>query len=320
MAKGTITDAVYEALVARSGGHCEMYTDGPGGGRCGRSVKVEAHHLLPRGKGGGHEIENLALVCNWHHRAIEHRQIEEDDWLYEAGADGLVAFSYSSGGPPEVVLWPDVSEAREEAAAALLHEAELGAEMAEKRGPWKIAAASFELSVGGDLWKLHDMTFATYAYFLNLKPKTVKNYILAEERARSLPDDYGSCVKRASIKLMTTCGAEIAAMTAKQLREICLRIDAGDSVRALIERAREIAGVVAEEKVGNVVYAVTLSVLSATLELKVSVPEDERYFRKVAIEKALASFENRAYVVGVEWPEDAAVHQVEKISAEGESE
>ncbi len=316
----SITDATIEALVLRSDGHCELYTDGPGGGRCGRSVKMEVHHLLPRGKGGGHEIENLAIVCNWHHRAIEHRMIEEDDWLYEAGADDFVAFSYNKGGPPDVVLWPDVSEAREDAAAELLNDAEIGAEMAAKRGPWKIASASFDLAAGGDLWKLHDMTLATYAYHLGLKPKTVKMYMLAEGRARALPDDYGACFKRAPILLMQTCGLEVEAMNVKQLREICLRIDAGDSVTALIDRCKEIAGVEAAATEGMFVYEVTLIARAMTLELKVKVPEEERYFNRKAIDKAITAVESMKHVIGVEWPEDADEHQVVLVTAEGEEE
>ena len=316
-----ISDATVEALILRSDGHCEIYTEGPGGGRCGRSVKMEIHHVLPRGKGGGHKIENLSVMCNWHHRAVEHRQVEEDDWLYEAATDDdTVAFSFNKGGPPDVVFWPDVSAAKEDAAAELLNEAEIGAEMAEKRGPWKIAESSFDLAAGGDLWKLYDMTLATYAYHLNLKPVTVKRYILAEDRARSLPDDYGACFKRAPIRLMTMCGSEIVAMNVKQLREVCTMIDAGESANTLMERCREISGVEAAAVEGNFVYEVTLIARAVTLELKVPVSEDERYFRRKAIDKAMASFENRAYVVGVEWPENNEEHQVVLVTAEGEDE
>src|SRR5690242_5093956 len=45
------------------------------GGRCCvpgcRSARhLELHHVVPRARGGGHEPENLTLLCSGHHRAL----------------------------------------------------------------------------------------------------------------------------------------------------------------------------------------------------------------------------------------------------------
>jgi Domain of unknown function (DUF222)/HNH endonuclease len=37
---------------------------------CGRRRGLEVHHLVPRSRGGGDEISNLALVCPTHHRLL----------------------------------------------------------------------------------------------------------------------------------------------------------------------------------------------------------------------------------------------------------
>ncbi len=316
-----MTEKVAEFVIARAEARCEMYTLGPGGGRCARSVKIEIHHLLPRGKGGGHEPENLACTCVHHHRAIEHRMVGEDDWLWEAEAeDGQTAFSLSSGGPAEIVLWPNVRDELEERSTLLMHEAKVGVLIADVHGPWQIARAAFELAEGGDLWKLHDLTLAEFAYQLGKQTKTIKGYILAETRLMSMAEKWHTVFHSAPVKLMTQCGAEIVEMSDKQLRELKRRIEAGDSYRVLVERAREMADVEAAAKEGLVVYNVILSAHATTLEFNVKIPEGTRQWRKEAIEKAIGAFENRNYVVGVEWPEKTEGHTVAVVSAEGEDE
>ncbi len=316
-----VKESVAEFVIARAEARCELYTLGPGGGRCARSVKIEIHHLVPRSKGGGHEPDNLSCVCVFHHRAIEHRQVGEDDWIWEAeGEDGQTAYSLSNGGPAEIVLWPNVRDELEERSTLLMHEAKVGVLTADVQGPWQIARAAFELAEGGDLWKLHDMTLAEFAYSLGKQTKTIKAYILAETRLMSIAEKWHSVFHSAPIKLMQFCGAEIVEMSDKQLRELKRMIESGDSIRAVIERAREIADVEASAKVGLLVYNVILSANATTLEFNVKVEEGTRQWRKEAIDKAIDAFENRKYVVGVEWPETTEGHTVALVSAEGEDE
>jgi hypothetical protein len=47
----------------RDGGRCRV----PG---CRSSRYLEIHHIVPRELGGGHEAENLVLLCDGHHRAV----------------------------------------------------------------------------------------------------------------------------------------------------------------------------------------------------------------------------------------------------------
>jgi hypothetical protein len=47
----------------RDGGRCCV----PG---CRSARHLDLHHIVPRAEGGGHEPENLTLLCSGHHRAL----------------------------------------------------------------------------------------------------------------------------------------------------------------------------------------------------------------------------------------------------------
>ena len=69
------SEATREAVRRRSSGRCEV--DAPG---C-RVVAVHMHHRLTRAQGGGHEAENLLLVCDSCHRYIH----DQPEYAYERG-------------------------------------------------------------------------------------------------------------------------------------------------------------------------------------------------------------------------------------------
>ena len=39
---------------------------------CPSRYRLEVHHIVPRGRGGTHDGENLATVCWWHHHVAIH--------------------------------------------------------------------------------------------------------------------------------------------------------------------------------------------------------------------------------------------------------
>ena len=39
---------------------------------CGSRYRFEVHHIVPRSKGGTHDVENLATLCWWHHHVAIH--------------------------------------------------------------------------------------------------------------------------------------------------------------------------------------------------------------------------------------------------------
>ncbi|MGH7856893.1 MAG: DUF222 domain-containing protein, partial [Candidatus Binatia bacterium] len=54
---------------------------------CGRRRWVHAHHIVPWGKGGPTDMDNLVLLCGLHHRLVH-----EGSWSVEATAEGDVVF------------------------------------------------------------------------------------------------------------------------------------------------------------------------------------------------------------------------------------
>jgi 5-methylcytosine-specific restriction endonuclease McrA len=61
-----IPAAVRRGVWRRDGGRCAFITDG--GNRCSGTRALEYHHLIPYGKGGGHEADNIALRCRAHNQ------------------------------------------------------------------------------------------------------------------------------------------------------------------------------------------------------------------------------------------------------------
>lgn len=130
-AHGTILDvgrrtravppALRRALDFRDGG-CRF----PG---CGAAVGghfADAHHVQHWGDGGATKLDNLVLLCRFHHRAVH-----EGGFRVEIGADGALAFHRPDG--RELLPVPEASLVPDDAAAAFQrkHEA-VGVEP----GPW----------------------------------------------------------------------------------------------------------------------------------------------------------------------------------------
>ena len=61
-AKQDITPRTRRAVWIRDGGRCTA----PG---CRSTRHIDIHHIVPRSEGGGHEAENLRLMCSGHHVA-----------------------------------------------------------------------------------------------------------------------------------------------------------------------------------------------------------------------------------------------------------
>lgn len=59
---------------------------------CGRQRFTQAHHIVWWSRGGKTDLDNLVLICSFHHRLVhEHR------WRIERGADGQIAWYRPSG-------------------------------------------------------------------------------------------------------------------------------------------------------------------------------------------------------------------------------
>lgn len=59
---------------------------------CGRKRWVHAHHIVPWGRGGPTDLDNLLLLCGLHHRLVH-----EGKWTVECTADGDAVFRGPDG-------------------------------------------------------------------------------------------------------------------------------------------------------------------------------------------------------------------------------
>ena len=69
-----------------------------------KPAACQAHHLIPRAKGGATALHNLALLCSFHHLIAVHRW----GWTLALNADGTTTATspdgrrvFHSHGPPE---------------------------------------------------------------------------------------------------------------------------------------------------------------------------------------------------------------------------
>jgi hypothetical protein len=91
----TISPALRRALLHRDRG-CRF----PG---CGRRI-VQGHHLRHWAHGGATSLENVTLLCRFHHRAVH-----EEGFQVERHTDGMLQFRRPDGRPvPEVPPPPTV--------------------------------------------------------------------------------------------------------------------------------------------------------------------------------------------------------------------
>lgn len=86
----TVNWRLRKALEARDGG-CRF----PG---CGSRMRTHAHHITPWAAGGETAMDNLVLVCPFHHRAVH-----EGGWNVEMDERGVPRFFNPLGGPVPVV-------------------------------------------------------------------------------------------------------------------------------------------------------------------------------------------------------------------------
>jgi hypothetical protein len=81
----TVPPAVRRAVLLRDRHRCQV----PG---CRHATFVDVHHLRAREVGGGHDLENLLILCGAHHRAC-HR----GDLLIERAPSGGLGFWHADG-------------------------------------------------------------------------------------------------------------------------------------------------------------------------------------------------------------------------------
>lgn len=70
-APGRITAEVKREVWKRDGGGCRWPVEG--GGICGSTLRLEFDHVVPRGRGGSSEAENLRLLCRFHNQLTARR-------------------------------------------------------------------------------------------------------------------------------------------------------------------------------------------------------------------------------------------------------
>ena len=95
--KRTVDWRLRKALEARDGG-CRF----PG---CGSRMRTHAHHITPWAEGGNTNMNNLVLLCPFHHRAVH-----EGGWRVEMDERGVPGFLSPLGARmPVAPAAPDVS-------------------------------------------------------------------------------------------------------------------------------------------------------------------------------------------------------------------
>jgi hypothetical protein len=77
-APGRIRAEVKREVWERDGGCCRWPLEG--GGICGSTLRLEFDHVVPRGRGGSSEVENLRLLCRFHNQ-LTARQVYGDDLM-----------------------------------------------------------------------------------------------------------------------------------------------------------------------------------------------------------------------------------------------
>ncbi len=104
VARKTISPAVRKQVWARDGKACR---------KCGKSEKLELHHIIPVAENGSDEAENLVPLCTACHREWEHliyphaNNISFEQWLVIPPCLALFAFFMREE------MWSDAITARE---------------------------------------------------------------------------------------------------------------------------------------------------------------------------------------------------------------
>ncbi len=87
-----IPPAVRRAVLVRDEGKCQV----PG---CRGHRYIDLHHIHPRAAGGGHDPDNLVVVCSTHHDLL-HRDVLR----VTRDADGTLTWTRGSGEPLAMLL------------------------------------------------------------------------------------------------------------------------------------------------------------------------------------------------------------------------
>jgi 5-methylcytosine-specific restriction endonuclease McrA len=105
----SVTPAVRRAVMHRDRGRCVV----PG---CGHSAYVDIHHIDRQTDGGGHELDNLVVVCGAHHIAVHEGRIHIER------RDGRVICTHADGTPygQARAIDPGELEVRAQALGALV--------------------------------------------------------------------------------------------------------------------------------------------------------------------------------------------------------
>ena len=109
VATQSIPPAVRRRVLRRDHGRCVV----PG---CRHATFVDVHHVEPRAEGGGHDADNLVVLCSAHHRALHRGQLA----ITGSVARGL-AFHRSDGALYGALHSPRDADACTRAFSALRH-------------------------------------------------------------------------------------------------------------------------------------------------------------------------------------------------------
>ncbi len=104
-----IPAAVKRAVYDRDRGQCSFVGDN--GRRCTERSRLEFHHRHPYGRGGGHKVENITLLCRAHNGHLAERDYGKDVMGRYRRSDGRVsepAALYTIGSRVNGQLGPDL--------------------------------------------------------------------------------------------------------------------------------------------------------------------------------------------------------------------
>jgi hypothetical protein len=85
---------VKREVLRRDQGRCQWEL--PGGGVCGATVRLEIDHVVPRGRGGAHTVDNCRVLCKAHNLEAARRTYGDD--VVDRYAAPLVAREPNAGG------------------------------------------------------------------------------------------------------------------------------------------------------------------------------------------------------------------------------
>jgi hypothetical protein len=303
-------------LQLAASGRCEMYLRRAGGGRCS-GISLEAHHIVKRSLGGGHDPENIAMICVDHHRAVERRMCAPKDWLYlvdvpddDPWLGSSHAYAESKEGEPCWFLW---SEVRGEVwgvakkSIGLLGQA---VEMRKKSG-WILLSVLYDMEKAGDLWQMTHNSFAELAHELNLAQSTLRRYLSLGRRIKILPEAYQERLRKYPLSLFSS--ARIGELQPNDLGDVMEMLSCEVDMADVIEEGQRRVFRASAEKRGRTASEVTL--IAKAVTFSVTVEHDEAALNVVELAKRQVASAPIIIRGGVEWGADKQ-QKVERMPAE----